>query len=160
MILVILGTQDKKFERLLKAVDKQIKLGNIDDEVIVQAGFTKYESDKMKIFDLIPMNDFDTLVKKADLIITHGGVGSILNGIRNNKKVIAAPRLVKYGEHENDHQVQIVEEFVKEGYILECRNLNHLDKVLKEVKKFKPKKYQSDNSKMIHLLEEFIESTV
>ena len=158
MILVTLGTQDKPFERLLKAIDNQIKKENIKDKVIVQAGFTKYESDNMEIFDLIPMKKFDKLVDEADLIITHGGVGSILGAIRKNKKVIAIPRLSKYKEHTNDHQKQIVDEFVKKNYILTCKNLNKLDQTLEEVKMFKPDKYISDNQKIIHIIEDFVDS--
>ena len=52
MILVILGTQDKEFPRLLKAIDQEIEKGTIQDEVVVQAGQTKYSSPHMKIFDL------------------------------------------------------------------------------------------------------------
>ncbi len=158
MILVTLGTQDKPFERLLKAIDKQIKKGNIKDKVIVQAGFTKYESDTMEIFDLIPMKKFDKLIDQADLIITHGGVGSILGAIRKNKRVIAIPRLSKYKEHTNDHQQQIVDEFVKKNYILTCKNLNKLDQILEEAKGFKPDKYISDNQKIIHMIEDFVDS--
>ena len=44
MILITLGTQDKSFERLLKAVDKEIENGNIKEKVIAQIGTTKYES--------------------------------------------------------------------------------------------------------------------
>ena len=47
MILVTLGTQDKGFERLLKQVDEEIKKGNIREKVVVQAGYTKYESPNM-----------------------------------------------------------------------------------------------------------------
>ena len=54
MILVTLGTQDKTFVRLLDEIDKLINKGIIKDKVIVQAGFTKYSSDNMEIFDLIP----------------------------------------------------------------------------------------------------------
>ena len=43
MIFVTLGTQDKSFERLLKAIDKEIEKGTIKDKVVVQAGYTKYE---------------------------------------------------------------------------------------------------------------------
>ena len=60
MILVTLGTQDKEFKRLLKAVDKAIEDKVIRDEVIVQAGCTKYKSKNMKIFDLIPIHEFDS----------------------------------------------------------------------------------------------------
>ena len=137
MTLVILGTQDKTFERLLKNIDKQIKKGNLKGEVIVQAGNTKYESKNMQIFDFIPMEQFDNFIKQADLVITHGGVGSILSAIRNNKKIIAVPRLSKYKEHENDHQLQIIDEFTKKGYILPCKDLNKLDEVLKQIKDLK-----------------------
>ena len=65
----------------------------------------------MKIFDLIPMDEFDEMIKKCDLLITHGGVGSIITGLKNNKKVIAAARLSKYNEHVNDHQLQIIDNF-------------------------------------------------
>lgn len=157
MILVTLGTQDKTFDRLLKAIDKQIKLGNIKDKVIVQSGFTKYESDNMEIFDLISMKKFDKLMDEATLIITHGGVGSILGAIRKNKKVIAIPRLSKYKEHTNDHQKEIVEEFVKKGYILTCNNLSKINETIEESKKFKPTKYESNNNQMISTIVDFIE---
>ena len=53
MILVTLGTQDKPFNRLLDAVQKQIDNGVITDKVVVQAGYTRYESNNMKIYSLI-----------------------------------------------------------------------------------------------------------
>lgn len=158
MILVILGTQDKSFTRLLKAVDNCLQEGVIQDEVIVQAGYTSYHSDRMKIFDLIPMKEFDQLIKKADLIITHGGVGSIMSGLRAKKKIIAVSRLSKYGEHTNDHQCQIIKEFVQQGYILECTDLEHLDNTIRECKTFTPRVYQSNNSKMLKIINDFIEN--
>ena len=115
------------------SVQKQIDLGNIKDKVIVQAGFTKFESKNMEIFDLVSNDEFNKYIKECNLLITHGGVGSILNGLKNNKKVIAVPRLSKYDEHENDHQLQIVEYFKDNGYILSTDNVDELDVLLKEV---------------------------
>ena len=158
MTLVILGTQDKVFPRLLEAIEKQIELGNLKGEVVVQAGSTKFESKYMKIFDLIPMKQFDELLSKSDLIITHGGVGTILSALRKDKKVIVVPRLAKYQEHENDHQLEIVDSFSKLGYILPCKDLNELSGVLEQVKTFKPKKYVSDNHKMLNLIEDYIDN--
>lgn len=159
MILVILGTQDKEFPRLLKAVEKEIKNGNIKDRVVVQAGQTKYESDCMEIFDLLPAPEFNKLMDEADIIITHGGAGSILNAIKKGKKVIAAARLQKYGEHHNDHQKQIIGEFAANGYILELEDFDKLDDLLKKIKKFKPKKFVSNTNNMIKLIENYIEDT-
>jgi len=158
MIFVTLGTQDKNFDRLLKSIDKEIKNGNIKDKVIVQAGITNFKSDDMEIFDLISKEKFEELMEKCDLLITHGGVGSILTGLSYGKKVIAAARLAKYKEHINDHQVQIVEEFSKKGYILELKDFSKLGELVKKVKKFKPKKYISNTQNMINLLEDFIDN--
>jgi UDP-N-acetylglucosamine transferase subunit ALG13 len=158
LTLVILGTQDKVFPRLLKEIEKQIKKGNLQGEVIVQAGSTKFKSKYMKIFDLIPMGEFDKLIKQSDLIITHGGVGTILSALRQNKKVIVVPRLKKYEEHENDHQIQITQEFARLGYILPCYDTKDMSEVLEQVNDFKPKKYKSNNKKMIQLIENYIDN--
>jgi len=157
MILVTLGTQDKSFKRLLDAIQKQIDKGNIKDKVVVQAGCTIYQSKDMEIFDLIDRDKFTELMKECDLLITHGGVGSIITGLKNNKKVIAAPRLEKYQEHTNDHQLQIIEKFDNAGLILPLYDFDKLDYVLKNVKNFKPKKYKSNTNNMIKLIEDFID---
>lgn len=158
MILVTLGTQDKSFHRLLEALEKQIELGNIKEEVIVQAGNTKFQSQKMKILDFIPYEEFDHLMEKCDLLITHGGVGSIITGLKHQKKVIAVPRLRKYKEHGNDHQLQIIHSFDQKGYILPLIDLDSFEEVLKKSVKFKPKKYKSNTKKMMELVSTFIET--
>ena len=158
MILVTLGTQDKPFKRLLLAIQKEIDNGNIKDEVVVQAGCTKFESKQMKIFDLIPTDEFSKLVEKCDILITHGGVGSIITGLKNNKKVIGVARLKKFGEHTNDHQLQILENFDQEKYIIYLKDLDKLNDALKKAKSFKPRKYPSNTHSMIDLLVDYIDS--
>lgn len=157
MILVTLGTQDKSFERLLKAIDKEIENKNICDKVIVQAGFTKYTSKNMEIFDLIPSMELESLVKRCDILITHGGVGSILMGIKNNKKVIAAARLKEFKEHTNDHQKQIIKEFADKGYILELEDFDKLGEIIKNIDKFKPNKFKSNTKKFTNNIEKYID---
>ena len=156
MIFVTLGTQDKPFNRLLNEIQKQIANKNINDKVIVQAGCTKYTSSDMQIFDLLPMDEFSELIEKCDLLITHGGVGSIIEGLKKNKKVIAVPRKAKYGEHVNDHQQQIIENFNAEGYIIGINDVSELSDALLRAKKFKPKKYKSNTNNIIELVEKII----
>ena len=160
MILVTLGTQDKQFYRILEALENKLDKHLIDDEVVVQAGCSAdFKSKYMKIFDLIPMDEFDEMIKKCDLLITHGGVGSIITGLKNNKKVIAAARLSKYNEHVNDHQLQIIDNFSKEGYILKLDNFDDIDKLIKDSSKFKPKKFKSNTDNMIDLIDREIEKS-
>lgn len=158
LILVALGTQDKTFERLIQAVEKQIQLGNIKEEVIVQAGQTKYESKVMEIFDFIDMEKFDALLDKCNILITHGGVGTIISALHKKKKIIAAPRLEKFGEHTNDHQLQIIQSFTASGYILPLYDFNKLDEVLKQTEDFEIKSYKSNTKNMMDLVREKIDS--
>ena len=158
MIFVTLGTQDKPFDRLLKTIEKEIIAGNIKTKVIVQAGTTKYDSEYMEVKDFFDTKEFDNYVEKCELLITHGGVGSIFTGLKKGKTVIAAARLAKYGEHDNDHQLQVIEKFEADGYILVLRDFNKLDKVLEKAKKFVPKTLETGKSRMINILEEYIDS--
>lgn len=156
MILITMGTQDKKFNRLLKAIDEEVKKGNIKDEIIVQGGCSSIKTNNMKIYKSFPMDEFQDLVSKCDLLITHGGVGSITTGLKFGKKIIAVPRLTEYGENTNDHQVQIVSNFSEAGYIIGLTDLNNLDEALEKAKKFKPKKFKSNTENMINLIDKFI----
>lgn len=158
MIFVTLGTQDKSFVRLLKIIQKQIDLGNINKKVIVQAGHTKYNSKQMETFDLIDMHSFNDFLQKSDFIITHGGVGSIISALKYNKKVIAVARLKKYREHTNDHQEQIIDIMYKAGHILKYDEDNDFSKILKEVELFEPKKYVSNTKNVIEYISNFIDS--
>ena len=157
MILVLLGTQNNSFKRLLEEIDRLIDKKVIDEEVIVQAGYTKYESKNMKIFDMISRKELDEYYKNANYIITHGGVGSIISGLNNEKKVIAVPRLKKYGEHVNDHQIEIVNLFNEKGFIIGLNSTKQLEEGIRKLKDFVPVKYTHNNDKMLKIIEDFIE---
>ena len=157
LIFVSLGTNDKSFERLLKAIDKEIQLGNIKDKVIVQSGYTKYSSNNMEIIDLMPMDKFNKCINDCDVLITHGGVGTILDGLKKGKKIIAFPRLSKYQEHVNDHQVEIIDEFYNSGFIL-TGEVSNVSSLIKECSSFNPKSYKSNNYKFNKLISDTIDS--
>ena len=154
MILVTLGTQDKEFPRLLMDVEKLIDKSIIKEEVIAQIGSTNYSSDKIKLVDYISRNELLNYIKESDYVITHGGVGTIIDSLNMHKKVIAVPRLKKYKEHVNDHQLEIVREFSKLGYILDGSNL---EQAIYKIDNFTPKTYISNNNSFIKLIDDYIE---
>lgn len=158
MILVTLGTQDKSFVRLLSALEQQIEMGLITEEIVVQSGYTKFYSKRMKLIPYFSQDDLDHYRKMASLIITHGGVGSILDGCRIDKKIIGVARLKKFKEHINDHQIEICERFSQEGYILFARNLEDIPSLINESESFIPKKYVFDNQKLIMHIKSVIDS--
>lgn len=156
MILVVLGTFELPFDRLLKEIDKQIIMGNINEEVLVQVGHTKYQSDNMKFFDFTTYEHMSTLYKSASYIITHGGTGSITSGLKMGKKIIAVPRLVKYKEHNDDHQLEIVKQFYQSGHILYWNEPMDLGNVIRQVEDFQPNKFISGNENILSVIRNFI----
>ena len=160
MVLVLLGTQNNSYYRLLEEIDKLIDKNIINEKVIVQAGYTKYETANMEILDLLPKDELEKYQEKADYIITHGGVGSIISSIKKGKKVIAIPRKHEYEEHVNNHQEEIVKLFNQKGYILGINDVSELEKAIKELRNFVPKKYKQDNKKMLDIISNFIEQNI
>ena len=158
MILVTLGTQDKPFGRLLEAVEKQIENGNIQEEVIAQVGSTPYTSYRMKIIPYIPVENFSAMLEKANFVITHAGVGSIIEGLKKKKKMIVAARKKEYGEHVNNHQEQILENFSQSGYIIPLTDFDKLGEVIQQLKDFTPREFQSNQTKFVEGLEIQIEN--
>lgn len=158
MILVLLGTQNNSFHRLLEEIQKNIDNGNIKEEVVVQKGYTKFESENMTMYTQLPVDELKKLIDKADLVITHGGVGSIITAIEENKKVIAVPRLKKYKEHVNDHQLDIIKSFDDAGYIIGLDSVEKLGEALNKVKDFEPKRYIKNTGNILKIVENFIDN--
>lgn len=152
MIFVMLGTQKEPFTRLLDYIENS----KIQQEVIAQVGYTKYNSKKINTVSFFSTEEIEKYIKRADIIITHGGTGSILTALKHNKKVIACARLKKYGEHVDDHQKELVGTFCKEGYILEIDEKKSLDNILVKLSNFHPKEYVSNTNSFIDQLKKEI----
>ena len=149
MILVTLGTQDKSFKRLIEAIDHQLEAGLIQDVVVVQAGYTHYTSPRLTIIPYFSQDALDKHRQDASLIITHGGVGSILDALRYHKKVIGVARLKQFKEHINDHQVEILAKFAKDGYLLYATDFAMLPRLIKEAQTFTPIDYPFNNQQLL-----------
>ena len=126
MILVVVGLHTQGFDRLVKKMDEIASI--INDEVVIQLGHTKYTPKYAKNFRFTDIKRIEELYKKADIVVTHGGVGCIMKALMYNKPVIAVPRLSKYGEVKDDHQSDIVSFFSKSGLLTPAHDVNELEK--------------------------------
>ena len=156
MIFVTLGSQKFQFNRLLTALDKQISDGKIKDTIFAQTGYSDYLPHHFEYKQFMDRDEFARMQTSADIIITHGGTGAIVGALKKGKKVIAVPRLSKYGEHVDDHQLQIIEEFVKSGFILECQNCDDLFVDIQKIRDLKLSEYKSNTQSYIDSISEFI----
>ena len=72
MILVLLGTQDKPFLRLLKMVSKEIDKGNIKEKVVAQTGYTAFSDKNMESFDFKNKEEIEKLFGSEVALLVDG----------------------------------------------------------------------------------------
>lgn len=107
MIFVTLGTQKFQLNRLLKLLDDLCRTQKIKEEIFAQIGHSDYCPMHYNYIDLLDKELFEKKVKESSLVISHGGAGSIMSALKEDKPVIVFPRLRKYREHVDDHQLEI-----------------------------------------------------
>lgn len=135
MIFVTVGTHNQDFKRLVKKID-EIAL-RIGEEVLVQRGHTKYVPKNTKHFDFASREEMEKLNREADIIVTHAGAGSIIFALRNQKSTIVVPRLKKFGEHIDDHQLELTRELEEKGRIIAVYDVEKLEEAIKSAREFK-----------------------
>lgn len=156
MIFVTLGSQKFQFNRLLKALDEFAGEGKIKEDILAQSGYSDYSPIHYKCKSFLDREEFRLLEHKAEIIITHGGTGAIIGAVKNGKKVIAVPRLAKYGEHVDDHQLQIITQFAEMNLIEACMDCSKLVQYLEKVRVTNYSQYVSNTETYIEKIEEFI----
>lgn len=115
MIFVTVGTHEQPFNRLIEEVDRLKGDGLIEDDVIIQKGYSTYIPKYCKYYDLISYEDMQKYNKEARIVITHGGPASFIDVLALGKTPIIVPRQSKYNEHVNDHQLEFSRELLKRG---------------------------------------------
>lgn len=156
-IFITLGSQKFQFNRLLKAVDELCEKGTVDaEDVFAQIGYSDYVPQKYNYKTFLDRDEFSNEIEKADIVITHGGTGAIIGAVKKGKKVIAVPRLAKYGEHVDDHQLQLIKQFDDLNLICPCRDTNKLETALDTVQRTKYNSYKSNTLNIISNIEHYL----
>lgn len=106
MIFVTVGTHEQPFDRLISCVDELKKAGIIQEEVIIQTGYSIYEPKYCKWSKMFPFKEMVKNVADARIVISHGGPASFIMPLQIGKTPIVVPRQKQYGEHVNDHQLE------------------------------------------------------
>lgn len=127
MIFLTVGTHEQPFNRLLKEIEILIESGIIQEEVVVQSGFSSYHPRKCTLNKFIPYDEMLRNIADARIVITHGGPASFIIPLREGKVPIVVPRQKQFGEHINDHQMEFsraVEE--RQGTIIVIEDIRSL----------------------------------
>lgn len=160
MIFITVGSQKFQFNRLLRCVDELIEKGAVQGEVFAQIGFSDYRPKHYEFCHFMNRDAFAQKQEQCDILITHGGTGAIIGAVKKGKKVIAVPRLAKYGEHVDDHQIQLIGQFTEQNLICGLRDCEELEDGLKFVRHHVFDSYASNTDTIIESIQRFVESVL
>lgn len=158
MIFVTLGSQKFQFNRLLEKVDELIENSVITDTVFAQTGVSDYQPRHYQHKAFLSRFEFEEVMNHCSIVITHGGTGAIIGAVKKGKKVIAVPRLAKYGEHVDDHQLQLLNQFEDSKLICVCYECEQLGDAFLQLRNISFHPYQSNTKKRLKELETYINS--
>ena len=159
MIFVTVGTWYKGYDRLLKAIDSLVESKKIDEEVIVQSGYSSYIPQNTEVIKFCSPKEFEDYVLKSRLVITHAGIGSIATAILAEKPAIVVPRKAELGEVSNNHQFTTAKQLEKEGKVLVAYEVSELESKLKEAETFIPVQGQGSKA-ILYEVQRFIDMLV
>lgn len=144
--------------RILEWLDTLVKSNLIDSDIIAQTGYSTYIPKYFKSKQFFQRDEYMNAMDKSSIVITHGGTGAIISALKKNKKVIAIPRDVKYGEHVDNHQFEIVDTFESQNMIIKVTNLDMLEDALKRIGSKKFERFNSTQNVMINEIKKTIMS--
>lgn len=145
MIFVVTGVHEHGFNRLVQAID-ELACRKIINSVFIQTGFSTYKPRYCKWLSSIDYEEFEENLNIANIVVSHGGAGCIAGALERNKPIVVVPRLKKYDEHNNDHQLELTSVLEKSGRILAVYDINNLQQTIKEAEHFKPKPPTGNNN--------------
>ena len=154
LIVVLTGTGPDTFERLIRPLDELT--GRHGWEVFVQLGHTPFEPQWCKYERFVERSGLIKIVENAELVITHGGFGSMRDALALGKPVVAVPRRVDFNEVQDDHQEELVSELERGGLVIGVRDMIDLEGAIEKARTFLPGTVPK--SRIPDLISEFLDN--
>ena len=155
MIFLTVGTQFP-FDRLLQAVDEAFDRGLVKDEICAQVGQSSYCPRNFKGVTSLSKAEFDKYITDASALIGHAGMGTITAALEQDKPLLVMPRLRRFGEVVNDHQVGIARKFERAGLLLAAYEAKELPECLQRLTTFRPQKRQCNRQAVVERISRFL----
>jgi UDP-N-acetylglucosamine--N-acetylmuramyl-(pentapeptide) pyrophosphoryl-undecaprenol N-acetylglucosamine transferase len=130
--------------------------GAIEEDIIIQTGVGGYapQAPGIQVVETLPFDRVQEILRDADIVVCHGGTGSLITALRQGCRVIAMPRLMEKGEHYDNHQAEITEAFAARDLIEVAHNAKDLSTSLASARTKTPRLATTDPQALtLHLAE-------
>ncbi|MFH0714457.1 MAG: glycosyltransferase [Candidatus Diapherotrites archaeon] len=134
-IFCTVGTHPQPFNRLLEELDEVCAKRKW--KCFAQVGNTAFAPKHLEWKKMLDAKAYDEKLKESKIVISHGGAGNIINALVRGKKLVVVPRLQKFGEHTNDHQLELGSALERQGKCVCVQNVEGLEKAVERAKHLK-----------------------
>ena len=141
------------FDRLIELVASARDRGLIAGRVIAQVGEGGRVVDGFETHETLPFDAVKAILQTADIVICHGGTGSLITALQAGCKTIAVARRFSRGEHYDDHQLEITSAFAGRGLILCADTQEDFDAALAAWTDRQPRVATRDAGEMLGYIE-------
>lgn len=156
-VFATVGSGKIPFNRILIKLDEAIEKGTLTAPVFAQIGVSSYKPKHFPSVPYLEREEFQKNVEGCSVLVTHGGVGSIMAGIEAGKPVVVFPRLGSLGENVDDHQLEISDAFVKKNLILLCRNEDDLGEIITKSRTHQFDTYVSGKENAMRMIASYLQ---
>ncbi len=157
MIYVTLGTMYLDFPRLVRRIDAIA--AETGEKTIIQTGLGKTLPQHCEHFDFKPREEAMALQRESRIIICHAGIGSVIDALEAGRPLLVVPRLKRFREHNNDHQVDLARAVQARGWGRMILDTNDLDEACAQPPPAH-KNYTPDKPRLIDAVRETIQNSV
>lgn len=154
MVFVTVGSQKFPFDRLIQKVDEMVRAHVLADVFIQTGGSRVVPCCPHQAF--CQQGQFGELLGACDVLITHGGAGTMVDAVKRGKRTIVVPRLARYGEHVDDHQMELAKQFHDLGLVYVCLDVDQLPQALQEVEGRSFGRFQSQTETFLASLDFYL----
>jgi beta-1,4-N-acetylglucosaminyltransferase len=102
-----------RFDRFLRALEA---LPN--DELIVQHGPGQAPANARRAVPWMTFAEIVEQMEGADRVVSHAGAGTILCAVRAGQTPVVFPRLQRYDETVDDHQLELARRLAEDGRLI------------------------------------------
>lgn len=151
MIFTMVGTHNLGFERLVKKMDEIAK----NEKVVIQIGTTPYRPKNAEYFDFAGLKTIYDYIEKADVVVTHGGIGCVTDSLAYGKPTVIVPRLKRYNEHTNDHQLDLAREIERERRAIVVLDVEKLEEAIRDSKLLSVRR-KKEEDRVVSIINEYL----
>jgi UDP-N-acetylglucosamine transferase subunit ALG13 len=137
VIFMTVGSTRNDFSRLLREADRLAGLGLLPD-LYGQIGLSDYRPEHFGFSRFLSMPEFLDRLRSARFVISHGGTGTLETCLGLGKKVILVPRRAEFGEHPDNHQLELAEYLASRNRVLFVDDIARLGQAVARIESWQP----------------------